>query len=107
VSSQSTYRAWQWSTLEHWLQKVHAKSYTWRWLLWTPWLGFLLLVWASVRGTRRAEAGLLLISIPMLIQWGGVFMFSIAGEYRYLLPFFTLPLALLPAMAMSRSQHQS
>ena len=55
---------------------------------------------------RRAEAGLLLISIPMLIQWGGVFVFSIAGEYRYLLPFFTLPLALLPAMAMSRSTHQ-
>ena len=106
VSSQSTYRVWQWSTLEHWLQKVHAKSYTWRWLLWTPWLGFLLLLWASIRGMRRAEAGLLLISIPMLIQWGGVFVFSIAGEYRYLLPFFTLPLALLPAMAMSRSTHQ-
>ena len=97
VSSQSTYRLWQWSTLEHWLLRVHAKSYAWRWLLWTPWLGFALLLWACTRGLQSAEAGLLLISIPMLIQWGGVFVFSIAGEYRYLLPFFTLPLVLLPA----------
>ena len=99
VSSQSTYRLWQWSTLESWLRKVHAKSYAWRWLLWTPWLGFGLLLWALTRGLRRAEAGLLLVSVPMLIQWGGVFVFSIAGEYRYLLPFFTLPLVLLPALA--------
>lgn len=99
VSSQSTYRLWQWSTLEHWLLRVHAKSYAWRWLLWTPWLGFALLLWACTRGLQSAEAGLLLISIPMLIQWGGVFVFSIAGEYRYLLPFFTLPLVLLPAFA--------
>ena len=99
VSSQSTYRLWQWSTLESLLRKVHAKSYAWRWLLWTPWLGFGLLLWALTRGLRRAEAGLLLVSVPMLIQWGGVFVFSIAGEYRYLLPFFTLPLVLLPALA--------
>ena len=52
----------------------------------TPWL-FGLLLWACTRGLRRAEAGLLLVSVPMLIQWGGVFVFSIAGEYRYLLPF--------------------
>ncbi|MFN4117600.1 hypothetical protein [Acidovorax sp.] len=99
VSSQSTYRLWQWSTLENWLRKVHAKSYAWRWLLWTPWLGFGLLLWALTRGLHRAEAGLLLVSVPMFIQWGGVFVFSIAGEYRYLLPFFTLPLVLLPALA--------
>ena len=99
IASSSEYRAWGWSTLEHWLQRIHAKSYAWRWLLWTPWLGFGLLLWALTRGLRRAEAGLLLVSVPMLIQWGGVFVFSIAGEYRYLLPFFTLPLVLLPALA--------
>ena len=99
IASSSEYRAWGWSTLEHWLQRIHAKSYAWRWLLWTPWLGFGLLLWALTRGVHRAEAGLLLVSVPMLIQWGGVFVFSIAGEYRYLLPFFTLPLVLLPALA--------
>ncbi|MDH4418576.1 MAG: hypothetical protein QE485_15295 [Acidovorax sp.] len=99
VSSQSSYRLWHLDQLEHFLKKVHAKSYAWRWLLWTPWLGFMLLAWASIRGMRRADAGLLLISIPMIIQWGGVFLFSIAGEYRYLLPFFTLPLVMLPAIA--------
>ena len=45
---------------------------------------------------------MLLIAVPMLVQLGGVFVFSIAGEYRYLLTFFTLPLALLPAIAMRK-----
>jgi hypothetical protein len=102
VTSQSTYRLWQWTALEKLLQRVHAKSYAWRWLLWTPWLGFALLMWALTRGLHRAEPSLLLVCIPMLIQWGGVFVFSIAGEYRYLLPFFTLPLVLLPAFVVRK-----
>ena len=106
IASSSEYRAWGWSTLEHWLQRIHAKSYAWRWVLWTPWVGFALLFWAMAWGAQHRDKAMLLIAVPMLVQLGGVFIFSIAGEYRYLLPFFTLPLALLPAMAKRRSTIQ-
>ena len=71
-------------------------------MLWTPWLGFALLFWGLAWGARHREKAMLLIAVPMLVQLGGVFVFSIAGEYRYLLTFFTLPLALLPAIAMRK-----
>ena len=106
IASSSEYRAWGWSTLEHWLQRIHAKSYAWRWVLWTPWVGFALLFWAMAWGAQHRDKAMRLIAVPMLVQLGGVFIFSIAGEYRYLLPFFTLPLALLPAMAKRRSTIQ-
>ena len=106
IASSSEYRAWGWSTLEHWLQRIHAKSYAWRWVLWTPWGGFALLFWAMAWGAQHRDKAMRLIAVPMLVQLGGVFIFSIAGEYRYLLPFFTLPLALLPAMAKRRSTIQ-
>ncbi|CAN7577623.1 hypothetical protein LJR129_004197 [Acidovorax sp. LjRoot129] len=99
VSSESTYRIFQLEEAEHWSHKIHAKSYRWRWVLWTPWLGFALLLWAAGRCIRCIDVPVLLIVFPMILQWGGVFFFSIAGEYRYLLPFFTLPLALLPAIS--------
>ncbi|MDP3230551.1 MAG: hypothetical protein Q8N13_21610 [Acidovorax sp.] len=99
VHSQSTYRRFHWETAEHSLQRIHAWSYAWRWLLWTPWLGLALLAWGLVHGIRARHAPLLLISIPMALQLGAIFVFSIAGEYRYLLPFFTLPLVLLPALS--------
>lgn len=104
VPSQSTYRLFHWEKAEHWLRKIHAKSHAWRWLLWSPWLGFVLLLWATSWGIKRKDGGILLIALPMLAQWGGVFLFSIAGEYRYLLPFFTLPLALLPAICFHGKQ---
>lgn len=102
VSAESRFRFWGWEQAERLWQKVHAASYALRWLLWTPWLGFGMLAWASISGIRGRDWPLLLVSLPMLVQWGGIFVFSIAGEYRYLLPFFTLPMALLPALSVRR-----
>lgn len=99
IESRSTYRQFHWETAERVLQRVHSWSYAYRWLLWSPWVGLALLVMALVRGMRHRRTALLLISLPMAVQLGAVFIFSIAGEYRYLLPFFTLPLVLLPALS--------
>lgn len=105
IASSSAYRAWGWTTLEWWGQRIHAKSYALRWVLWTPWLGFVLLFWAISWGAKHRDKAVLLVALPTLIQLGGVFVFSIAGEYRYLLPFFTLPLALLPAITQKTANH--
>lgn len=98
VRSASSYRRFHLDNAESALSRLHAWSYQGRWLLWTPWVGLSLLACAVVRGLRRQNVALLLVSIPMILQLGAIFAFSIAGEYRYLLPFFTLPLVLLPAL---------
>lgn len=102
VNSNSTYRQFRWPSAEAALRALHEASYKHRWLFWTPFLGIGLLVWALGHGMQRRDMALLLISVPMLMQLGAVFIFSIAGEYRYILPFFTLPLVLLPALAGAR-----
>ncbi len=96
----STYRRFDVQELERGFIGAQKASYRWRWLLWTPWAGFALLAWALVRGLRRREAALLIVALPMALQCGAIFLLSSAGEYRYLLPFFVLPLVLLPALAL-------
>ncbi|GKS98697.1 DUF2142 domain-containing protein [Acidovorax sp. SUPP3434] len=81
---------------------LQQASHAGRWLLWTPWLGMILLAWALCRGIARRDLPLLIVAFPMAVQLAAIFLLSTAGEYRYLLPFFTLPLALLPAFALRR-----
>ena len=66
-----------------------------------------LLFWALRIGIRKRDVAFLLVSIPMLLQLAGIFVFSIAGEYRYLLHFFTLPLALLPLIVAHKRREPS
>lgn len=104
IKTNSTFRAFQWSTLESQLKSVHAFSEKYRWLLWTPFLGMVLLFMMLHRGYHAHNPAMLIVAIPMAIQLVAIFTFSIAGEYRYLLPFFTLPLVALPALAVSASE---
>lgn len=99
INTQTTYRQFQLNQAERALTSLHEISYHYRWLLWTPFFGIGLLAWALLKGFQLHNKALLLIAAPMLIQLGAIFIFSIAGEYRYLLPFFTLPLVLLPILA--------
>lgn len=100
LDAQTDYRQFHLTRLERALKAVHDFSYRNRWLLWTPFLGIGLLVWALWRGAITRDKAMLLVSLPMLVQFGGIFLLSTAGEYRYLLPFFTLPLVLLPMFAL-------
>ncbi len=98
TQSQSQMRLYDLKQTEQHLKQLHKASYQWRWLLWTPWLGFALLALGLVRGWQRKNMALLLVCLPAVLQLGAIFAFSSAGEYRYLLPFFTLPLALFPGL---------
>ena len=92
----------------------HNKLISWynfafehRALFWAPWLGLFLIVAASARAWRvRDRSGLVVCSV-FVLQLAAVFFFSIAGEYRYLLSFFTAPLVLLPVYLHSRKSDDS
>lgn len=104
VQSKSTYRRFGLERAEVLLTKLYDVSYAWRWLFWTPFLGLGLMGWALTAGARRRDGALLLVAVPMLVQLGGILFFSSAAEYRYILPFFALPLALLPMYVSHRQE---
>jgi hypothetical protein len=99
VRTRSEFRRFHLDNLASMLTAVHAWSERYRWLLWSPLLGIALLFVMAHRGVRTANPSLLVVALPMLAQLLGIVLFSIAGEYRYLLPYFTLPLVALPALA--------
>ncbi|XAH22850.1 hypothetical protein AAFF27_23100 [Xylophilus sp. GW821-FHT01B05] len=103
VQTKSVMRSFHLDRLEAVLQKLHNTSLAYRWLLWTPVLGILLLLWLLPGALRQRSVPELLVLLPMLAQLGGIFVFSIAGEYRYLLPFAIAPVFLLPMMQSRRS----
>jgi len=104
VQSKSTYRRFGLDRAEALLTRLYDLSYAYRWLFWTPFLGLGLMGWALMVGVRRRDGALLLVAGAMLVQLGGIVLFSSAGEYRYILPFFALPLALLPMYALHRRE---
>lgn len=103
TKSESRYRLFQMHDAEALLRKVYDFSYNYRGLFWTPFLGIFLLVVILRRGWGSRDHAALLVSVPALLQLAAIFAFSIAGEYRYLLPFFVMPVALLPMLA---AQHR-
>ena len=81
--------------LYHWSHSVG-------WGLWSPLVGIALAAALALRGWQRRDWLLVLLVAPLALQLAGIFFFSIAGEYRYLLPFFTATAALLPMFAFER-----
>lgn len=84
------------------LQGFYDWSFSVRWLAWSPLPGLVLLGALAVRGARRRDWLLVLLMAPLGLQLAGIFLFSIAGEYRYLLPFLTCTAALLPIYVVTR-----
>ncbi len=105
--SQSEFRWFNMSRTAVFLEKMHKLSFSLRWILWSPLLGIFLMFSLLLSGWKRRDFPTLLVTVPMVAQLGGIFLFSIAGEYRYLLPYFVLPLVLLPILAMQRRQTEA
>lgn len=100
--AQSEYRKFKLDGLSHAVMWIQAAQYGWRWLLWTPFLGIGLALWLLVRGWQQRDLAAMSIAVTFVVQLGAIFVFSIAGEYRYLLCFFTAPLVLLPIVTIAR-----
>lgn len=99
TQSNSVYRAMNTPKLTRWIGDLNNFSYRHRALLWTPFIGIFILFLFSRRAWLLRSTPDLSLAAPMLIQLTAIFLLSIAGEYRYLLPFFILPLAILPIFA--------
>lgn len=84
------------------LLPVYHWSHSVGWFLWSPLVGVALAAALAVRGWRRRDRLLVLLVAPLGLQLAGIFFFSIAGEYRYLLPFLTATAALAPMLAAER-----
>ncbi|WP_298207627.1 acyltransferase [Acidovorax sp.] len=67
-------------------------------IMWAPWGGLVLLMMALRRSMKQRDKVVTLIAGTYALQLVAIFIFSIAGEYRYLLAFFTAPLVLLPVL---------
>jgi hypothetical protein len=80
------------------LRSLYDVSIQKRVLLWTPWVGFVLLFLGCIRVYQRRDIVSIAVVGTYTLQFLAVFFFSIAGEYRYLLGFFTAPLVLLPLL---------
>lgn len=90
--------------LRQWMSGYFDWSFSWRWLLWSPIPGLMLLAAVLASALRRKNWALLCIAAPLVVQLGGIFTFSVAGEYRYLLPFFSVAAALWPIYLFTRTQ---
>lgn len=73
-------------------------SIKYRAIYWAPWLGLALIAVGARRCMKHRDIAVCTMVGIYALQFIAVFTFSIAGEYRYLLAFFTAPLALLPAL---------
>jgi hypothetical protein len=102
TKAESEYRKFKLDGFRHFVMSLQVAQYHWRWLLWTPFIGIALALWLVARGWRHRDLATTAIAGIYVVQLGAIFIFSIAGEYRYLLCFFTAPLVLLPLANIAR-----
>jgi len=81
-------------------------SLDYRFILWTPWVGLILIAYGCFRTWRRRDFAGIIICVVLALHVAAVFGFSIAGEYRYLLTFFIAPLVLFPALYAHHSARE-
>jgi hypothetical protein len=105
VETHSVFHRFDLKNLEASLRVLHSFSESHRWLLWSPALGFVLLFRLFWIACRTRQIPLLIVTVPLVAQLAAIFAFSIAGEYRYLFPFFLAPLVLLPILFQQKA-HQ-
>lgn len=87
------------------LNKWFDISMRYRAVLWAPWVGLVLILVGCRRMLIKYTPSDAVIIGIYAAQLAAVFTFSIAGEYRYLLAFFTAPLVLLPVLYRPPKSH--
>jgi len=98
IDTRTTYNPFGFNRLPALINNIYDNSYNWRFLLWSPFVGLILLLCLLKKSIRLKNIDSMVISLTLSIQLIAIFTFSIAAEYRYLLMFFYAPLALAPML---------
>ena len=98
VPTNSTYNPFQFDGLQNFLLQFFDFTYAWRFLFWSPFVGLVLLAMAAKKNASTHNTANRVILATLFIQLAGIFLMSIAAEYRYLLIFFYSPLLLVPIL---------
>lgn len=101
TESASVYRPFFLPAAQNFMAQAYETSFNYRWLLWSPLPGVLLVIGLLWRAFNRHDRILMLLAIPLALQLGGIGFFSIAGEYRYVMLFFSALPVLLSAWTLS------
>ena len=98
VQTLSTYNPFGLEAVPAFIRRAFIASYNWRFILWTPLIGISLIFICVRKAVRQKDRDDLVVVSLLALQLVGIFIFSIAAEYRYLLMFFYAPLLLLPML---------
>ena len=102
LQTRSEFRRWQLTRVERTLTAVHDFSLKRRAWLWSPLPAIALLWLLLLAGLHSRDVPGLLVTVPMTLQLSAIILFSTAGEYGYLLPFYVLLPLLLPIWVLGR-----
>lgn len=96
VSTALPLKSYSWSAIP---QKIFHISYKARYFLWNPIIGIALIFATLYHFRKKLYSVEFSIAATYTIQVFGIFIFSIASEYRYTTILFLAPLVLLPILA--------
>lgn len=105
VQTLSIYNPFGLELIPAFIRRAFAASYDWRFILWTPFIGLGLTFYCFRKAIREKNRDESVVVSLLALQLAGIFVFSIAAEYRYLLMFFYAPLLLLPMVLEWRAPH--
>lgn len=103
VKTKSKYNPFNLEHIPNYINKFFEESYGLRFLLWTPLIGVFLIVHGLITSIKQKQRDDTVITLTIFIQLAGIFIFSIAAEYRYLLIIFFSPLLILPLIFHQRN----
>lgn len=98
VETKSKYNPFGLISIPKAIKNLFDISYKLRFFLWTPLVGVILIIYCAKLAIHSKKTDEIIITTTMLLQLLGIFIFSIAAEYRYLLIIFFSPLVLLPVL---------
>ena len=103
VDTRSTFNVFNLKYLPQITNNLFERSYSLRFLLWSPLFGIYLIFRCTALAISQKNLDSLIITSTLISEMAGIFIFSIAAEYRYVLIIFFSPLLLLPLLSSQKT----
>lgn len=107
VQTRSQYNVFKFELLPNVTKYLFEHSYGLRFLLWSPILGIFLIIYCPALAIQQRNLNDIFITLTLAAEMAGIFIFSIAAEYRYMLIIFYSPLLLLPLLYQQKRRKRN